>query len=62
MQRAALYARVSSERQAQEHTIQSQLAALRRYAERQGFYTNAALTYSDRPSKASQSLQMTPLL
>jgi len=47
MQRAALYARVSSERQAQEHTIQSQLAALRRYADRQGFYTNAALTYSD---------------
>jgi len=47
MQRAALYARVSSERQEQEQTIQSQLAALRRYADEQGFYTNSALTYSD---------------
>ena len=47
MQRAALYARVSSERQEQEQTIQSQLAALRQYVERQGFYTNSALTYSD---------------
>jgi len=47
MQRAAIYARVSSERQEQEQTIQSQLASLRRYADEQGFYTNSALTYSD---------------
>jgi site-specific DNA recombinase len=34
--RAALYARVSSERQEKEHTIGSQLAALREYAAKNG--------------------------
>jgi DNA invertase Pin-like site-specific DNA recombinase len=34
--RAALYARVSSERQEKEHSIGSQLAALREYAAKNG--------------------------
>ena len=47
MKRAALYARVSTELQEKEQTIQSQLAALHRYADEQGFHTTAALTYTD---------------
>ncbi len=47
MLRAALYARVSTELQEKEQTIQSQLAAISRYAETHGFVTSPALTYSD---------------
>lgn len=47
MKRAALYARVSTELQEKEQTIQSQLAALNRYAREQGFHTSAALSYTD---------------
>ena len=47
MQRAALYARVSTEMQEKEQTIESQLAAVVRDAEQQGFHTTAALTYTD---------------
>ena len=47
MRRAALYARVSTEMQEKEQTIQSQLAAISRYAESHGFFTNSALTYTD---------------
>ena len=37
MTRAVLYARVSTDKQEQEHTIQSQLVALRAYAEDKGY-------------------------
>ena len=47
MQRAALYARVSTEMQEKEQTIESQLAAVVRDAEQQGFHTTAARTYTD---------------
>ena len=47
MLRAALYARVSTEMQEKEQTIRSQLAAVVRHAERQGFHTTTALTYTD---------------
>jgi site-specific DNA recombinase len=47
MKRAALYARVSTELQEKEQTIQSQLAALHRSARERGFHTTAALTYTD---------------
>jgi site-specific DNA recombinase len=47
MRRAALYARVSTEMQEKEQTIQSQLAAITRYAESQGFFINLSLTYTD---------------
>jgi site-specific DNA recombinase len=47
MLRAALYARVSTEMQEKEQTIGSQLAAVTRYAEEQGFHTTTALTYTD---------------
>src|SRR4030043_100172 len=47
MRRAALYARVSTEMQEKEETIQSQLATISRYAESHGFFTNSALTYTD---------------
>jgi site-specific DNA recombinase len=47
MRRAALYARVSTERQEKEETIESQLAAITRYADRQGLRHSPALTYTD---------------
>ena len=47
MRRAALYARVSTEVQEKEQTIQSQLAAITRYTEQQGFQYSEALTYTD---------------
>ena len=47
MQRAALYARVSTELQEREQTIQSQVAAITRYADQQGFRHTPALTYTD---------------
>jgi len=47
MRRAALYARVSTEMQEKEQTIQSQLAAIARYADQQGFQHSEALTYTD---------------
>ena len=47
MLRAALYARVSTEMQEKEETIGSQLAAVVRHAEHQGFHTTTALTYTD---------------
>jgi site-specific DNA recombinase len=47
MLRAALYARVSTEMQEKEQTIRSQLAAVVRHAEHQGFHTTTALTYTD---------------
>jgi site-specific DNA recombinase len=47
MRRAALYARVSTERQEKEATIESQLAAITRYADRHGLRHTAALTYTD---------------
>ena len=47
MRRAALYARVSTEVQEKEQTIQSQLAAIRRYADQHGFQQCEALTYTD---------------
>jgi site-specific DNA recombinase len=47
MRRAALYARVSTEMQEKEQTIQSQLAAITHYAESHGFLTSSALTYTD---------------
>jgi site-specific DNA recombinase len=47
MRRAALYARVSTDRQEKEQTIESQLAAITRYADEQGFRHTAALTYKD---------------
>jgi site-specific DNA recombinase len=47
MRRAALYARVSTERQEKEETIKSQLAAITRHADRQGLRHSPALTYTD---------------
>jgi len=47
MRRAALYARVSTERQEKEETIESQLAAITRHADRQGLRHTPALTYTD---------------
>lgn len=47
MQRAALYARVSTDLQEKEQTIQSQLAVITGYAERHGLRHSTALTYSD---------------
>ena len=47
MRHAALYARVSTEMQEKEQTIQSQLEAITRYAESNGFFTSSALTYTD---------------
>ena len=47
MRRAALYARVSTNLQEKEQTIQSQLAAVVRYAEQQGLGHSTALTYTD---------------
>ncbi len=47
MQRAALYARVSTDLQEKEQTIQSQLAVITGYAERHGFRHSTALTYTD---------------
>lgn len=47
MRRAALYARVSTDRQEKEQTIESQLAAITQYADEQGFRYTPALTYKD---------------
>jgi site-specific DNA recombinase len=47
MRRAALYARVSTELQEQERTIESQLAAITRHADRHGLRHTPALTYTD---------------
>jgi len=47
MRRAALYARVSTELQEQERTIESQLAAITRHADRAGLRHTPALTYAD---------------
>jgi site-specific DNA recombinase len=47
MQRAALYARVSTGLQEREQTIQSQLAAITRYAEEHGLRHTPASTYTD---------------
>jgi site-specific DNA recombinase len=47
MRRVALYARVSTEMQEKEQTIQSQLAAITGYADQQGFQYSEALTYTD---------------
>jgi site-specific DNA recombinase len=47
MRRAALYARVSTERQEKEETIESQLAAITRHADRCGLRHTPALTYTD---------------
>ncbi len=47
MRRAALYARVSTELQEKEQTIQSQLAAITRYADKNGLHHSPALTYAD---------------
>jgi site-specific DNA recombinase len=45
--RVALYARVSSERQAESNTIASQLAALRQRIQRDGFALEEELTFVD---------------
>ncbi len=47
MRRAALYARVSTELQEKEQTIDSQLAAITRHADERGFRHSTALTYTD---------------
>ena len=47
MQRAALYARVSTGLQEKEQTIQSQLAAITHYADEHGLRHVPALTYTD---------------
>jgi len=47
MQRAALYARVSTSLQEKEQTIQSQLAAIARYADHNQLRHTPALTYTD---------------
>ena len=47
MRRAALYVRVSTELQEKEQTIESQLAAVTRYAEKNGLHHSPALTYAD---------------
>jgi site-specific DNA recombinase len=47
MRRAALYARVSTDLQEKEQTIQSQLAAITRYADKQGLRHTPASAYTD---------------
>jgi site-specific DNA recombinase len=47
MRRAALYARVSTGLQEKEQTIESQLAAITRYADEHGLRYSQALTYTD---------------
>jgi site-specific DNA recombinase len=47
MRRAALYVRVSTDLQEREQTIQSQLAAVTRFAEQHGLRHLPALTYTD---------------
>jgi len=47
MRRAALYARISTELQEKEQTIQSQLAAITRYADEHRLRHSPALTYTD---------------
>jgi len=47
MRRAALYARVSTGLQEKEQTIDSQVAAITRYADKNGFRHSPALTYTD---------------
>ena len=47
MLRAALYARVSTNLQEKEQTIQSQLAAIVHHAEQRGLGHSSALTYTD---------------
>jgi site-specific DNA recombinase len=47
MRRAALYARVSTGLQEKEQTIDSQLAAINRFAEEHGLRYSPALTYTD---------------
>jgi site-specific DNA recombinase len=47
MRRAALYVRVSTELQEKEQTIQSQLAAVTRYADAHDLHHTPALTYTD---------------
>lgn len=46
-QPVAIYARVSSDRQARDHTIDSQLEALRQRVTKDGFITTDALTFID---------------
>ena len=48
MRRAALYARVSTALQEKEQTIDSQLAAITRYADEHGLRHSPALTYTDK--------------
>jgi site-specific DNA recombinase len=45
--RAAIYARVSTPRQARDHKIDQQVARLERHAERQGWATDGRLIYID---------------
>ena len=47
MRVAAIYARVSSERQRQEQTIRSQTVALRELAERRGLLVPEELVFED---------------
>ncbi len=47
MRRAALYAQVSTEQQEREQTIHSQIAAITRYADQNGYRHTPALTYTD---------------
>ncbi len=47
MKRVALYARVSTPKQAQERTIESQLHALKRYAQEQGYRWEEKHIYRD---------------
>jgi len=47
MRRAAMYVRVSTDLQEKEQTIQSQLAAVTRYADESGLHHSPALTYAD---------------
>lgn len=54
MIRAALYARVSTEMQEKEQSIQSQLSAITQYAGLQQFHTTPALTYLDDGHSGSQ--------
>jgi len=44
---AALYARVSSDRQKEQHTIGSQMAALIQYAETHGYQVPSAWQFQD---------------
>ena len=54
MIQAALYARVSTEMQEKERTIDSQLAAVTQYAKEHDFRTTPALTYTDEGYSGSQ--------